>query len=117
MAEETGRLIRHELRLAVRELRGKAMRVGMGGALLAVAGLLGLYALDCALGALVALLARTRPTWLAALMVSAGLAATAGLAAAAGVIAVRRGLPLAPESTAESLVAAADAVADEGERS
>ncbi|HEX4724765.1 MAG TPA: phage holin family protein [Pseudonocardiaceae bacterium] len=109
MAENLSRLIREELRLAGDELRAKATRAGTGGTLLAVAGVLALYAGACVLAGLAALLGRVLPRWLAAVVVGGALGTAAGVIGAAGVAEVRRGLPLAPESAATSLAAAADA--------
>ena len=109
MAESLSKLIRQEFRLATDELKSKATRAGAGGALLAVAGVLALYAGACVIGATVTLFARVLPAWLATALVGAMLAVAAGIAGMAGIDQVRRSLPLAPESTVTSLAEAAEA--------
>lgn len=105
MASSISRLVRQEMRAIGRELREQA---GPGAGLLALAAAALLYAGGCAVAALVSMLARVLPTWLAAMTVSAALGAVAGLAGSAGLDQMRRALPQIPERAAADLATAAN---------
>lgn len=107
MASGMSKLIRQEMRAIGKEIREKAGQTGIGAGLIAAAATAALYAGGCLVAALVALLARVLPTWLAALAVSSVLAAAAGVAAKLGLDQVRRSLPLVPEQAVADLAAAA----------
>ena len=71
-------LLGQEVALAKAELGAKARQAGMGAAMLAAAGLLGLTSWLVLVAAAVAAVALALPVWAAALIVFAALAAPAG---------------------------------------
>lgn len=84
VSDQLTRLVRDELRLAQLQLTEKGKRFGMGGAFLAVAGLVALYALAALIAAAVLGLAVALPAWLSALIVGVVLLVVAGIAALLG---------------------------------
>ncbi|HKN97877.1 MAG TPA: phage holin family protein [Pseudonocardiaceae bacterium] len=116
LADNLGRLVRHEMRTIGDELRRKAGQAGLGAGLVAFGLVMALYAGGCVVAGIVALLARVMPAWLAAAVVAAVLATVAGLAAALGVGEVRRATPLVPEEAAADIAAAADNAAPDDQR-
>lgn len=116
LADNVGRLIRHELRTIGGELRRKAGQAGLGAGLVAFGLVLALYAGGCMVAGIATLLVRVMPAWLAAAVVAAVLATIAGLAAALGVGEVRRAAPLVPEEAAADIAAAADHVPPDDQR-
>ncbi len=79
LAEETGALIRHELALFKVELNQKLGRLGVGGAALAIGGVLAFSGWLALLAAAILGLARVLAPWLAALIIG-GVLVLAGLA-------------------------------------
>lgn len=63
-------LVRDELKYATVQLQAKATKLGIGGALLAVVGVLAFYLLTLLLGAAVAGFAHVMPVWAAFLTVA-----------------------------------------------
>lgn len=73
-------IVRGEIALAKTEIKADALKAGMGGGLLAAAGLLSLYALGLLLfAAAYALVAAGLPTWLGFLIIGAFLLVVAGV--------------------------------------
>ncbi|MEU3270321.1 phage holin family protein [Saccharomonospora sp. NPDC006951] len=105
LSEQATRLIKIEAQLAAREMAAKAKRGARGGALLAVAGVLGFFGAAALLTALILALAIVMPAWLAALLVGGGLVALAGALGLGGALQVRKTLPLLP---AEALASVRD---------
>lgn len=101
VAEHASALARLELRLALTEVRRKALRLGMGAALLAGAALFGLLALTIAVAAGIAAIALALPVWLALLTVGGFLFLLSGLLGVVGLGLVKRGTPPVPEAAIE----------------
>lgn len=73
-------IVRGEIALAKTEIKADALKAGMGGGLLAAAGLFSLYALGLLLfAAAYALVAAGLPTWLGFLIIGAFLLVVAGV--------------------------------------
>jgi Putative Actinobacterial Holin-X, holin superfamily III len=97
VAERARTLVRLEGELAALEVRQKIAALGAGVVLLAAGGVLALFALGFLLATVAAALATALATWLALLLVGAGLALVAALLFAIGVSQLRRGVPPVPE--------------------
>lgn len=95
--QQTGELIREELQLAQLELRNKAKRAGVGGAVLAIAALLAVCGFGALVAAAIMLIATVISAWLAGIAVGGGLLIGAGIFALLGLHKVRSALPVAPE--------------------
>ena len=101
VSERASSLVRLELQLAAAELKQKVVALGLGIALLVGAAVLGLFALGFALATAAAALATTLSTWLALLVVTAGLVLLAGVLGALGLGRVRKGTPPIPVQAIE----------------
>lgn len=97
VSEQVGALVRDELHDALRELRTKATQAGLGGALVAFACVLALYAGAAFVHGLSLALSRVLPSWLAATVTGIALSAVAALAGYAGADRIRRAVPPVPE--------------------
>ncbi|MDQ3379469.1 MAG: phage holin family protein [Actinomycetota bacterium] len=97
VAERASALARLEAELAILELRRKITSLGIGGALVLGAGILGLFAVGFLLATAAAGLAIFLDTWLALLMVAGGLLVLTAVAAAVGISTLKRGVPPIPE--------------------
>jgi Putative Actinobacterial Holin-X, holin superfamily III len=97
VAERARTLVRLEGELAALEVRQKIAALGAGVVLLAAGGVLALFALGFLLATVAVALATALATWLALLLVGAGLALVAALLFAIGVSQLRRGVPPVPE--------------------
>jgi hypothetical protein len=97
VAERARTLVRLEGELAALEVRQKIAALGAGVVLLAAGGVLALFALGFLLATVAAALATALATWLALLVVGAGVALVAALLFAVGVSQLRRGVPPVPE--------------------
>ena len=97
VAERASALARLEAELAMLELRGKITSLGIGGALVAGAGVLGLFALGFLLATAAAGLAIFLDAWLALLVVGVFLLVSTAVAAAVGISILKRGVPPIPE--------------------
>ena len=84
VSEQFSRLIRGEIELAQTNLKAKATRLGAGAAMLAVAGVLALYALGILLLAAVWGVAVWLPLWASALIVGVALLVVVALLALIG---------------------------------
>jgi Putative Actinobacterial Holin-X, holin superfamily III len=116
VAEHARSLARLEVELAKVEVREKVSALSGGAVLLAVGGVVALYALGFLLATVAAALALVLPTWLALLLVGITLLAVAGGLLALGRSQLQRGVPLAPERAIEEakLTGAALSGADRG---
>jgi hypothetical protein len=114
IAERAGTLARLEMELASFELRRKAAALGGGVGLLAVAVLLGLFALGFLLATAAAGLATALPTWLALLIVVVSLVLVAVVAAALGAALLRRATPPVPEQALDEARLTGDALQGNG---
>jgi hypothetical protein len=97
VAEHARRLARLEVELATFELREKTAALGAGVVLLAIAGVLVLFAFGFMAAAAAAGLATFLPTWSALLVVGGALLMVAGAMLAIGRSRLRRGVPPVPE--------------------
>jgi uncharacterized membrane protein YqjE len=114
VAERVSALARLEAELASLELRRKAASLGAGGALIAGALLLSLFALGFLFATIVAALATFLPTWLALLLVGAVLMLSAAAAGWIGVARLRRGMPLVPAQAVQEAKLTAEALKGNG---
>jgi uncharacterized membrane protein YqjE len=97
VAEHAATLARLELELAALELKRKAGALGAGAVLAIGAGVLALFALGFLFATIAAALAIMLDTWLALLLVTAGLLALAALAGLLARSRFKRGTPPVPE--------------------
>ena len=97
VAEHASSLARLELELAKLEIGRKVAALGIGIGLGLGAALFGLFALGFLLAAAAAALATAISTWLALLLVGAGLILLAGLLGALALGRIKRGTPPVPE--------------------
>jgi hypothetical protein len=97
VAEHARRFVQLELELAALELKRKVAAFGRGIAMVVAAAVFGLFALGFGLAAAAAGFATFLPTWLALLIVAAGLVLLAGALAAAGIASVKKASPPVPE--------------------
>lgn len=97
LAEETGALVRDELRMAQLEMARKGRYAGFGAGLLAGAAVLAGLGLTALVAAAVLGLDLALPAWLAALAVGVGLLAVAGVMALLGRREIAEALPPVPE--------------------
>jgi uncharacterized membrane protein YqjE len=77
-SQQTGKLVRQEIRLAQLELREKGKRAGLGAGMFGGAGLVALYGVGALVAALILLIGTAVAPWLAGLIVGALLLAAAG---------------------------------------
>ena len=97
VARHGRRLVQLELELAALEVKRKVAALGLGVVMLVAGAALALFALAFALAAGAAGLATFLPTWLALLLVAAGLVVLAAALTAAGIARVKKGSPPVPE--------------------
>ncbi|CAN5650548.1 hypothetical protein BH18ACT13_BH18ACT13_13350 [soil metagenome] len=114
VAERASALARLEVELATLELRRKITSLGIGGALVVVAGILGLFALGFLLATVAATLAIFLDAWLALLLVAVGLLVLTAVAAAVGISALKRGVPPIPERALSEAKLTAEALKGNG---
>jgi predicted lipid-binding transport protein (Tim44 family) len=103
LAEETSTLVRQEMDLAKAEMAAKGKQAGLGAGMLGGAGLVGLLALGALTACLIAALATTMSTWLAALIVAVVYAMVAGALALIGKSRIKDATPPVPEQTQDSV--------------
>jgi hypothetical protein len=101
-AGQLSTLVRTELALGKAELVEKGKRLGAGGAMLATAGLLGLFVLGLAVALFVVVLDADWPLWLAVLVPLLAIGALALLLAGLGARKLRAGAPV-PSQAAHSV--------------
>jgi putative superfamily III holin-X len=97
VAEHAATLTRLELELAGLELKRKAGALGAGAALGVGAAVLALFGLGFLFATIAAALAIVLDTWLALLLVTAGLVTLAGLLGLLARSQIKRGTPPVPE--------------------
>jgi len=103
LSEQTSRLAREEIRLAVSELQAKGKRVGVGAGLFGGAGVLAWFGGLSLVAGIVLLLATVLEAWLAAFIVAACLFVIAGILALTGRKQVQQGTPPVPEEAIEGV--------------
>lgn len=104
LSEQLSRLARDEIRLATLELQRKGKRLGIGGGLLGMAGVVALLGVATLIAAAVLALALALPAWLAAVVIGAALVAVGGLAALLSRWQLKRAMPPVPEQAAANVV-------------
>jgi hypothetical protein len=97
VAEHASALARLELELAGLELKRKAGALGAGAGLAIGAAVVAFYAVGFLFATIAAALATAMDTWLALLIVAAGLLVIAGVLALVGVKLIKRATPPVPE--------------------
>jgi uncharacterized membrane protein YqjE len=116
VAEHASALARLELELASLELKRKAGALGAGAALGAAAGLLTLFGLGFGLATITVALANVLDTWLALLLVTAGILLVAGLLGLLALSRIRRGTPPVPEQALHEAKLTSEALKANGNR-
>jgi membrane protein len=98
LTEQLSHLARTEIRLAVREVQGKARHAGAGAASIGAAGVLAGYGMAALLAGVVLLLALALPAWVAALIVAGVLLLAAAVAAFVARGQFRKSAPMPSEA-------------------
>ena len=101
VTEHATAIAKLETRLAVQEVKRKAVKMVGSVALLAVAGVFGALALLLGIAAGVAAIALVLPVWLSLLIVMGGFLVLAGPLAMVGLVLLKRGTPPIPEQAIE----------------
>jgi uncharacterized membrane protein YqjE len=114
VAEHASALARLELELAGLELKRKAGNLGLGIGLLVGAALFGLYAFGFGLATIAAVLSIFLDTWLALLLVFAGLLLIAAILGLIGLGRVKKGTPPVPEQAIEEAKRTQAAIGGDG---
>lgn len=96
-------LAKDEVEQAKRELVGKGKKLGAGAGMLAAAAFFALTMYAVLVAAAVMGIATALPDWLAALIVAAGFLVITVILALIGISVLRKGTPVAPEDTIESV--------------
>ena len=102
LSEHTSRLVRAEVDLAKTELAQKGKQAGIGAGMFGGAGLFAVFGFGALTTAIIALLATTMDTWVAAVIVAVVYFAIAGIAALLGRSRVKRATPLAPQQAIDT---------------
>jgi hypothetical protein len=102
IADQLAELIRREIAHAKEELRESAKSAGLGGGMIGVAGVAGLYGGAALTAAAVLLLARRLPAWAAATLVGAGVSTAGAVLAKRGLGKVRDASALPRETIRET---------------
>jgi uncharacterized membrane protein YozB (DUF420 family) len=97
VADKAGSVVRLELALAAAELKRKLRALGLGIVLVAGAAVFVVFGLILGLATIAAALATVFSTWLALLIVTAGLLLLAGVLAVLGIGRIKKGTPPVPE--------------------
>lgn len=101
VADHARSLVQLEIRLAVAEVKRKAIALAAGIGLALGAAVFGLLAVVFAVAAAAAALAIVLPVWGALLVMFGALVLLAGALGAAGVVFLRKGAPPVPEQAIE----------------
>lgn len=103
LSEQTSRLVRDELTIALAEVKAKGKRVGLGAGLAGAGGLFAFFGLAVLVVAAVLALALVLPAWAAALIVGGALLLFAGLLALVGKTQVQKVSPPVPQEAVASV--------------
>lgn len=103
LSEQSSKLVRSELELALAEMQEKAKNAGIGAGLFGAAGMVALYGVGALIATVIIALALVLPAWLAALIVTVVLFVIAGIAALVGKKRVSRATPPTPQQTIGSV--------------
>lgn len=112
VADHARSLVQLELRLAVTELKHKAIALGVGIGLTLGAAIFALIALAFGLAAGAAALALVLPVWLALLVMFGGLLLVSGLLGGIGLGLLRKGTPPVPNQAIEEAQLTREALQD-----
>jgi hypothetical protein len=110
VADRARSIVRLELQLAATELKKKVAALGIGMGLLLGSAIFGVFALGFLFATVAAAIATAVSTWLALLIVTAGLVVFAGVLAAVGVVLLKKGTPPVPEHALEEMKLTAEAL-------
>ena len=97
VADRARSIVRLEIQLALNELKRKVAALGIGIAMLVGAAVFALFGLGFALATIAAAIATALSTWLALLIVAAGLFLVVGVLVVLGIAAIKKGTPPVPE--------------------
>ncbi len=114
VAERASTLARLELELAQVEVKRKFAAFGIGAALLAVSGVLGLFALGFGLAGAAAGIETQLPAWASLLLVAAGLLIVATVLGIVGLGSLKAGSPPVPEQAIEEAKLTSEALKANG---
>jgi Putative Actinobacterial Holin-X, holin superfamily III len=114
VAEHASALARLELRLALLELKQKLTALGLGIGLAVGGAILALFALGFGLGTVAAALATALSTWLALLIVTAGLLLVSGVLGLLALRTIKKGVPPVPEQAIAEAKRTSEAVKADG---
>ena len=114
VADHASTIAKLELELAALELKRKVVALGVGIGLAIGGALFGLFALGFLFATIAAALATVLDTWLALLIVAAGLLGLAGALAAVGISLIKRGTPPVPEQAIEEAKLTTEALRSNG---
>jgi hypothetical protein len=103
LSEQSSRLVRDEMKLAMTEIQGKAKRLGVGAGLAGAAGVIALFALGTLIATAVLAIDLVLPAWAAALIVGGALVLLAGLLALVGRQQMKRATPPMPREAVISV--------------
>ena len=116
VSERVSSIVRLEIQLAVSELKRKVVALGLGIGLLLGAGIFLVFMLGFAFATVAAALATAVSTWLALLIVTAGLLALAGLLGVLALGRIKRGTPPVPEQAIREAKLTTEALKSDGRR-
>lgn len=101
LSEQSSRLIRNELQLAMAEMQQKAKHAGVGAGMFGAAGIVALFGAGALTATAIMALALVLPGWLSGLLVAAALFLTAGAVALVGKRQLSQATPAAPKESIE----------------
>jgi len=116
LTEQSSRLLRNELQLAMAEMQQKAKHAGIGAGMFGAAGIIALFGAGALVTTAILALALALPAWLSALIVTAGLFAVAGAVALVGRRQVAQATPAAPKESIERVKADVETVKEGAHR-
>lgn len=103
LSEQSSKLLRSELELAVAEMQEKAKHAGVGAGLFGGAGITTLFGVGAMIATAILALALVLPAWSAALIVTVVLFVIAGVLAVVGKKQVSQATPPTPQQTVGSI--------------
>jgi hypothetical protein len=103
LSEQAGRLVRAEIDLAKAEITGRAQKLGIGAALVAVGAVLALYLLAAGIALVIIVLDLWLDLWLAALIVCAVLLLVIAILVLLGIRRIKAGSPPTPARAIENV--------------
>ena len=116
VADHASTIAKLELELAALEVKRKVVALGIGIGLAVGGALFGLFAMGFLFATIAAALATVLDTWLALLIVTAGLLVLTGGLVTFGVVAIRKGSPPIPKQAIEEAKLTTEALRGNGGR-